>query len=88
MKASTSATLTLRLPADTKRKLDKLARATGRTKSLLTHLAIDAYVAIEAWQVEAIHEGVRAADAGKFVEHDALKLKWEKKRARALDRKR
>lgn len=88
MKQNPSTTLTLRLPTETKRKLDQLARATGRTKSLLTHLAIDAYVALEAWQVEAIHAGVRTADTGKLVEHDTLKRKWEKKLARALVRKR
>ena len=88
MKQSPSTTLTLRLPAATKRKLDRLARATGRTKSLLTHLAIDAYVALEAWQVEAIRQGVRTADAGKLVEHDTLKRKWEKKLVRALVGKR
>ena len=87
MKQSPSTTLTLRLTAETKRKLDRLARATGRTKSLLTHLAIDAYVALEAWQVEAIHQGVHTADAGKLIEHDTLKRKWEKKLARALVRK-
>ena len=88
MKETASTTLTLRLSKEAKRKLDRLARTTGRTKSLLTHLAIDAYVALEAWQVEAIHEGVRTADAGKLIEHDTLKRKWEKKLARALVRKR
>jgi predicted transcriptional regulator len=85
---SLSTTVTVRLASETKRKLDKLARATGRSKSFLTHHAILTYLETEAWQMNAIHEGLRQADAGGFIEHSAVKRKWEKKLARALDRAR
>ncbi len=42
----------------------------ARTRSRLAAEAID-----NAWQVEAIEEGVRAADVGEVVSHDAL-VKW------------
>jgi predicted transcriptional regulator len=83
---STSTTLTVRIDKQTRRQLEKLARATGRSKAFLTHHALKTYLEAQAWQIEAIHEGLRQADAGELVEHTAVKRKWEKKLARAMDR--
>ena len=59
-------TVTARLDADTQAQLEKLADATSRSRSWLVAEAIRQYVAEQSWQVEAIQEGVRQADEGKF----------------------
>jgi len=59
-------TVTARLDADTQAQLEKLVAATSRSRSWLVAEAIRQYVAEQSWQVEAIQEGVRQADEGKF----------------------
>ena len=80
--------LTLRLDAKVRKRLDKLARATGRSRSALAAEAVRQYVELNEWQIAAIEEGVREADAGHFIDHARLKAKWEKKLAAALDKAR
>ena len=60
--------LTVRLPAAMRRQLDQLAKSTARNRSWLAVRAIEKYLAENAWQIAAIEEGIRAADAGEFVE--------------------
>ena len=59
-------TVTARLDTDTQAQLEKLAAATSRSRSWLMAEAVRQYVAEQSWQVEAIQEGVRQADEGKF----------------------
>jgi predicted transcriptional regulator len=63
-------------------RLDNLAKATDRSKSYLAALAIEEFVAVQEWQVQAIKEGMAEAEVGKVVDHDkALKelKRWGKK---------
>lgn len=64
--------MTLRLPPQLKQKMERLARATARSRSFLAVEAIESYVADNEWQIEAISEGIADADAGRFVEHDEV----------------
>lgn len=64
--------MTLRLPSRLKEKMERLARATARSRSFLAVEAIESYVADNEWQIEAIREGIADADAGRFVEHDEI----------------
>lgn len=59
-------TVTARLDMDTQAQLEKLAAATSRSRSWLVAEAVKQYVAEQSWQVEAIQEGIRQADAGAF----------------------
>lgn len=61
-----TAILTLRLPEETKAKLDKLAQATHRSKSYLAEEAIARYLDLEAWQVGEIEQAIQEADQGDF----------------------
>ena len=63
---SNGATLTVRLPNETRERLDKLSEVTARTRSWLTVRALDQYLETQLWQIEAIEAGVRAADRGEF----------------------
>ncbi len=69
-----SAVLTLRLNADTKEKLDKLASSTHRTKSFLAAEAINRYLVIEAWQIAEIEQSLTEADAGDFATDNQLSI--------------
>ena len=58
--------LTLRIPEEIKAKLDKLARATHRSKSFLAEEAISRYIDLEAWQIGEIEQAIQEADQGDF----------------------
>lgn len=80
--------VTLRLDAETRKRLDKLAKATERSRAALAAEAVRQFIELNEWQVAAIEEGVRQADSGRFVDHAKLKAKWEKKLAAAVDKAR
>jgi len=66
-------TVTTRIDEETQNRLDQLAKATDRSRSWLVADAIRRYVEEEGWQVAAIEEGVRQADAGDFATEDEVK---------------
>jgi predicted transcriptional regulator len=80
--------VTLRLDADIRKRLDKLAKATERSRAALAAEAVRQFVELNEWQIAAIEEGVRAADAGRFIDHAQLKAKWEERLAAAVDKSR
>lgn len=71
-------TITARLDPDTRTKLDLLAKSTERSRSWLVADAVRRYVADESWQIAAIEEGVRAADAGEFASDTEVKAAFAK----------
>ena len=73
-----NANVTARLDPKTKEKLDLLAKSTARSKSFLISEAVRAYVKEQAWQIDAIKEGVEQADAGNFVSNDEIRSTFGK----------
>ncbi len=71
-------TVTARLDPETKGKLDLLAKTTARSKSFLVSEAVRAYVKEQAWQIDAIKEGIHQADAGNFASNDEIKSTFAK----------
>jgi RHH-type transcriptional regulator, rel operon repressor / antitoxin RelB len=59
---SETTTITVRLDAALKAKLESLAKNTQRSKSWLAAEAIAAYVEQESWQIEAIEVALQQAD--------------------------
>lgn len=59
-------TMTIRLEAELKSRLDKLSAATKRSKSFLAAEAVREFVEINEWQVEEIKDALKEADAGDF----------------------
>ena len=57
-----SATMTLRLDDDLNQRLDRLSKATRRTKSSLAAEAIREFVDLNEWQIGGIEEAVAEAD--------------------------
>jgi predicted transcriptional regulator len=65
-------TLTLRIPAEMKEQLDKLADATHRSKSYLAGEAIRQYLELEVWQIGEIKQALKEADANDFASDDEV----------------
>jgi RHH-type transcriptional regulator, rel operon repressor / antitoxin RelB len=59
---SETTTITVRLDASLKAKLESLAQNTQRSKSWLAAEAIAAYVEQESWQIQAIEVALEQAD--------------------------
>ena len=72
IQAAPAVTLSMRIAPDVLTRLEKLSDATHRTKSFLAAEAIENYLAIQAWQVEAIEAAVKKANTkgAKFVAHN------------------
>ena len=66
----------LRIPKNTKNKLEELAKATGRSKAFIAVEAIDRYIELEAWQIGAIQEGLQSVDEGKTISINQIKEDW------------
>jgi RHH-type rel operon transcriptional repressor/antitoxin RelB len=64
-----SATLSVRIDEETKRRLEALAKSAKRTKSFLAAEAIALFVESESWQLEEIKTGLKELDAGQSVSH-------------------
>ena len=65
-----SAVLTTRIPERLKRDLERLAENTHRAKSWLVTDALQNYVDLNRWQIEAIQIGLESAKAGRIVKHE------------------
>ena len=64
--ASEANVLTLRLEPGLKKQLDKLAKATQRSRSFLAAEAIREYISLNEWQIEEIRKAIGEADRGEF----------------------
>lgn len=64
--------LTLRISKQLKQQLDLLAKGTKRTKTYHAAAALEEYVERQAWQVEAIQQGIAAADQGRLIAHEEV----------------
>lgn len=68
-------TLSIRIDAETKKRLDALAKRSKRSKSFLAAEAIAAYIESEDWQLGEIQVGIAELDSGRAVSHDKVS-KW------------
>ena len=68
-----SATMTLRLEPDLKRRLDDLAEATQRSKSFLAAQAIREFVDLNEWQVQEVRNALTEADREDFASDELVR---------------
>jgi len=64
--------MSIRLSPDLDKQVAEIARALGRPKSWVIEQAIEDFVAVQAWHLAAIDEGLWDADAGRVVAHDEV----------------
>ena len=75
----TSTTMTIRLNAEMKFRLNNLAEITHRSKSFLAVEAINKYIDIQEWQLTEIKEGIAEANKGQLEDHENVLAFWESK---------
>lgn len=68
---TTSTTMTIRVTADAKERLEQLARITRRSRSFLAAEAVDRYLDREQAIIDGIKRGQADAAAGQLVTNDA-----------------
>ncbi len=78
--------MTVRLDGPTLRRLERLARSTARSKAFLAQQAIREYLELNEWQVNAVHEGIRAVNGGRVVDGDEVEA-WVASWGRKPERK-
>ncbi len=72
-------TISLRLPAGTKQRIELLAQATRRSKTFVMEEAITNYLDLNEWQVKSILEGLKEIQKGQTTPHETVLAKWEAK---------
>ena len=79
-------TLTFRVPQKKVAALDSAAALQQRDRSFILNEAVDQYLSLHEYHLALIDEGIRAADAGQFIDHsEVIKMaaSWSRKRKRA-----
>jgi len=80
-----STTFTVRVEPEVKKRLEKLAKSTGRTRSFLAAEALNEYLDVNEWQVAGVKRAVVSLDRGEGVPHQEVKdwvNSWGRKRER------
>jgi predicted transcriptional regulator len=72
-------TIGARISAQLDQDLRTLALATGRSKSWLVAEALKSYVAAEKEFIEAVEEGMKAANEGRLTDHDVVVAEFERR---------
>jgi RHH-type transcriptional regulator, rel operon repressor / antitoxin RelB len=86
-----STTFTVRVEPSVKKRLERLAKSTGRSRSFLAAEALDAYLDVNEWQVEGIKKAIASLDQGGGVPHADVKKwveSWGIKREREIPKRR
>ena len=74
-----SATLSVRLKPGTKRRLARLAKASGRSSNFLISDAVDSYVADQERMLTEVRRSDRQVKSGHYIRHEDMKawlLSW------------
>jgi RHH-type transcriptional regulator, rel operon repressor / antitoxin RelB len=69
----TTSTFTVRVENSQIKRLEALAKSTGRSRSFLTAEAIDTYLEVNEWQVAGIEKAMASIDANGGVDHADVK---------------
>lgn len=80
-----STTFTVRVDSIAKKRLERLAKSTGRTRSFLAAEAINEYLDLNEWQVAGIKQAIASLDRGEGVSHERVK-EWVKSWGRGKER--
>src|SRR3974377_202641 len=71
--AMTTTTFTVRVSSTAKKRLERLAKSTGRSRSFLAAEAINEYLDVNEWQVAGIKRAIASVDRGAQVSHKEVK---------------
>jgi RHH-type transcriptional regulator, rel operon repressor / antitoxin RelB len=85
MEIMPSTTFTVRVEPEVKKRLEKLAKSTGRSRSFLAAEALSEYLDVNEWQVAGVKRAMASLDRGEGVPHQEVKdwvSSWGRKRER------
>lgn len=85
-----STTFTVRVDPAVKKRLERLAKSTGRSRSFLAAEALSEYLDVNEWQVAGIRKAMASLDRGEGVPHDQVKAlvdSWGGKTERAAPKR-
>jgi RHH-type transcriptional regulator, rel operon repressor / antitoxin RelB len=85
MQIMPSTTFTVRVEPQVKKRLEKLAKSTGRSRSFLAAEALGEYLDVNEWQVAGVKQAIASLDRGEGVSHGEVKGwvgSWGRKRER------
>ncbi len=85
-----STTFTVRVEREVKKRLEKLAKSTGRSRSFLAAEALNAYLDVNEWQVAGVKRAMASLDRGDGVPHQEVKdwvNSWGRKRERTAPKR-
>ena len=85
-----STTVSVRINPAVKKRLEKLAKSTGRSRSFLAAEAINEYLDLNEWQVAGIQKAMISLDRGEGVVHERVKewvSSWDSKKERAAPKR-
>ena len=83
--AMPSTTFTVRIEPDVKKRLAKLAKSTGRSRSFLAAEALNEYLDVNEWQVAGVKRAITSLDRGEGVSHNEIRgwiNSWDRKHER------
>jgi predicted transcriptional regulator len=86
----TTTTFTVRVDLAAKKRLEKLARSTGRSRSFLAAEAINEYLDVNEWQVAGIKRAMASLDRGEGISHQRVRdwvESWGHKKERPTPRR-
>jgi len=85
-----STTVSIRIDPVSKKRLEKLAKSTGRSRSFLAAEAINEYLDLNEWQVAGIQKAIVSLDSGEGVTHERVKewiSSWGSKKERPVPKR-
>lgn len=66
-------TTSIRIDLELEKRLRTICKLTGRPKAWYVRQALEAYLAQEEWLTEAIREGIKAAEEGRFASEEDVR---------------
>ena len=85
-----STTFTLRVETQVKKRLERLAKSTGRSRSFLAAEALREYLDLNEWQVAGVRKAINSRDREGGVPHEQVKSwvnSWGGKRERSAPKR-
>jgi predicted transcriptional regulator len=86
----TTTTFTVRVDLAARKRLEKLAKSTGRTRSFLAAQAINEYLEVNEWQVAGIKQAIASLERGEGISHEQVKdwiSSWGSAKERPIPRR-
>ena len=68
-----STTFSVRVNTGVKKRLERLAKSTGRSRSFFAAEAITEYLETNEWQVAGIRRAIASLDRGEGIPHDSVR---------------